>query len=478
MNDLASHTSLRAVLYAGLRSRSCPVLCGPGFAAPGATLWSGARTWVTSFRALGVAPGDRVVLRLPRTPAHVMATIAAWWEGVTLCPIAPQDTHNQADLLDTFDARLIIDAQDGPHALQPTASGAAPVSSAVPRDVGAATPGIALILTTSGTIAAPKQVALSHRNVLHQLTSHRDALGITVHDRVLSVLPWHHAFGLLVDLWPSLLSGATVEVDHNDGRSPASMIDAIETRGVTRISMVPLQASGMVMRSGGTAAIESLSGGVLGGAPISQSLAETVRDTRLRAGYGQTETSPGITLGRPGEFYEGILGRPIGCTTRITNGELHVRGPNVCVGFWTRGRLDTLPETRWHATGDLVEPVGDDLCFMGRRDHRFKLPNGRMVDAPRIEQHLRMLVPDSQTVVLPAIEGGIHIVAFCVCIAPSHQSTLRAAVEEVFGEQRHHLRNITWLPKDCTYHTRKGDLDRTRLQEAVQIRTTAPQLAA
>ncbi|MEO0631295.1 MAG: class I adenylate-forming enzyme family protein, partial [Planctomycetota bacterium] len=353
------------------------------------------------------------MLRLPRTPAHVMATIAAWWEGITLCPVAPADPCSQAELLDIFDARLIIDTHESSHALRPTASGAAPAATTSARNAGSPTAGIALILSTSGTLSVPKRVALSHGNVLHQLTTHCDALGITSADHVLSVLPWHHAFGLLVDLWPSLLSGATVEVDDEDGRSPASMVHAITSRGVTRISMVPLQASGVASFDRGEAALGSLAGGVVGGAPISHQLAETLCNTHLQVGYGQTETSPGITLGRPGVFCEGILGTPVGCTPRIVNGELHVRGPNVCAGFWAHGRIERLHDSRWHATGDLVERVDGSLRFVGRRDHRFKLPNGRMVDAPRIEHQLRAVLPDSQVVLLPAEDGGITIVALC-----------------------------------------------------------------
>lgn len=77
-----AHTELRARLYRRFRGSSEPVLMGPGFGIPGASLWSGARAWIDWLRQSGICRGLRVGVALPVSPASVMLTIACWWEGV------------------------------------------------------------------------------------------------------------------------------------------------------------------------------------------------------------------------------------------------------------------------------------------------------------------------------------------------------------------------------------------------------------
>ena len=62
----------------------------------------------------------------------------------------------------------------------------------------------------------------------------------------------------------------------------------------------------------------SLAGGIVGGAPVRGFLRERLERTRLWVGYGQTECSPGATLGRPGEWErDDFLGRPLGCEVML-----------------------------------------------------------------------------------------------------------------------------------------------------------------
>lgn len=477
-SDRDAHLVLRDQLYRTLRLRPNPLVRGSDFTIPGATLWTGARTWVNRFRAAGLGPGDRVVLRVPRTPAHIMVTIAAWWEGLTLCPVAPRDATDQADLLRTFGASCIVDTTPGPHALVPNAAGDAPSSPADRRTAGDATEGVALIMTTSGSTGAPTRIALSYGNLLHQLTTHTEALGLTESDTMLSVLPWNHAFGMLVDLWPALLSGAGVIVDDEDGRSAETILQAVRTHDVTRLSLVPLQAAAVADLPGGEDALRSLAGGVIGGAPVSGTLAERLAGTRLRVGYGQTEASPGIALGEPGEFEEGTLGNAIGCETRVVSGELQVRGANVCVGFWRDGTLHAEPTDRWLATGDLVEPCDTGLRFVGRRDHRFKLDNGRMVDAPSLERKITRALPEAEAVVF-AVDGtslGVALVWPGSRMRPA--SSWEAELRQALGHDARRLTRVISLGDSPDLRTRKGELDRSQLIKAASAGAPITTVAA
>ena len=111
---------LRETLYRVFRGSPTPLLMGESFGIPGASLWSGARLWVGAFRELGLGPGDGVALALPICPAQVMATIAAWWQGMTVCPVEPSET---VECLHTTGAALLIARSPGPHTLVPAHDG-------------------------------------------------------------------------------------------------------------------------------------------------------------------------------------------------------------------------------------------------------------------------------------------------------------------------------------------------------------------
>lgn len=456
----AAHGSLRELLYDRLRLRPQPLVAGERFVIPGASLWTGARTWVRSFRASGLVAGDRVVLALPRTPAHVMVTIAAWWEGLTLCPAAPGTDLPAA--LGAFDARAGVGVGSGEHVFVPTPAGGAmdgPGGRVRLREAGGRSQGVGLIMTTSGTGGEPTRAALSLVNIHHQLTQHTRALGVTEEDRVLSVLPWHHAFGLLVDLWPALLGGGTVFVDPSDGREAGAILSTARERDVTRLSLVPRQVAEIGSLAGGRAVLRRVAG-VVGGAPLGAVHVGVLSGSRLRVGYGQTEASPGITLGEPGVFREGWLGSAIGCETRVRSGELEVRGANVCCGFWRDGRLEVLDGERWHATGDLVEAVGGGYRFVGRRDHRFKLSNGRMIDAPGVERSVARAIRGDVAVL--TVDGSSVVV-----VVVGGASVSDARVLEAAGSVGRVVSRVVRLADAPELRTGKGEFDRRALVRIV-----------
>lgn len=199
------HELLRERLYAGFRARPQPVLASETFGIPGASIWANARNWVNLFRELGLTPGDRLVLALPRTPAHVMVTLAAWWEGLTVCPAERPDSA----LLDALDARLLIGALEHPHAVG--ADETESPSAAHPyrlREAGEPTAGIALLFADG----AGAEGGLSFSDLLERFERCAGPSAPGYGDEYVSAQPWHTARGFLDELWPALLGGATITV--------------------------------------------------------------------------------------------------------------------------------------------------------------------------------------------------------------------------------------------------------------------------
>lgn len=466
----------RARLYARLRGRPYPLWVfdddnGPTSAAlSAAALWTGARVWTDTFRRASVRPGDRIVLALPASPAWLFVLVAALWDDLTLVPVRSEQEIDLDGLMARFDARAgVAPAGTVGATWTPDAAGL-PARAAGPRTpLGPPTPLVRFLLNTSGATGRPRAVALSDANVQAVLDSHAPRLALHEREtRLLSVLPWHHAFGLVIELLPALLAGAEIvrDASGDNGRDPVRLLDLLERHESTHLNAVPLTIKCIAQTGArGEAALQRLHDGVIGGAPVRGDLAAFLSGTRLRAGYGQTEASPGIALGAPGAWPgAGYLGRPLGCETRVNEGTglLHFRGPNACAGFWHEERgITYLPPGRWADTGDLVRAAGDgcgDLFFVGREGDTFKLSNGRQVVAGVWEAALKAGQPQIGEALLFSPDS--ERLELCVAVLPFAAAPTLAAARACLGPLGARLYSLHVLPEAGWVRRAKGDVDR------------------
>ena len=379
----------------------------PGKVHTANALRESSRLWSRALVGAGLVAGDRVVLAVPPGVGFLSVLSAALQLRLTLALVPSGSDLDEA--LDWFDARAVIGEGTRPSCWTPDSAGA-PSASPPPLRApnGPSTPDARLILASSGTTGAPRWVALSDANLHAVLSSHLPLLGLEG-ARVLSILPWTHAFGLIIDLLPALLAGGGVVRDPAGGRDPRSMADLLRRERITHLSGVPLAYRRLVEYTGDDSLLRQLRGGVVGGAAVTPSLAELLAGTHLRVGYGLTEASPGLSLGRPGEWVPYALGLPVGCQVRLSPaGVLEFQGPNACLGFWSDGSLQRLDPSRWVDTGDLVEIREEGLFHRGRSDDQFKLENGRWIREGECRERLRARFPfmDESLIFSP---DGIHL---------------------------------------------------------------------
>ncbi len=462
-------------LHARLAGQPTPLLVLPDHIWTAASLWAGSRQWVRALREAGLMRGDRVVCALPAGAAFVQLLIASLWDGFTLAPVAPRDVEgDRAEaLLVLLDARLIVhEARDSrvspaPHCFVPGDAGW-PDRPLPPLRIAAygVTPDVCMLLRTSGTSGAPSWIALSDANVLAVLDSHAPFLAPTG-GCVLSVLPWHHAFGLVLGLLMSLLRAREIVRDPDGGRELQSLLDLADAHPITHMDLVPALATRMFADARGASLLRRLEGGVVGGAPVSAMLAAQLHATRLRVGYGQTEAAPGIALGEPGVWSARGLGRARGCEVRVdSDGVLAFRGANACIGRWTRDGLQRRDPEAWLRTGDIVEATADGgYRFAGRATDAFKLSNGRMVQAVQYEDAIRMRWPSVREVMLRSDgEDGIELLITSEGDAPRDID-----VRTLLGALGEHVRVVTRIATDGWHRTAKGEVDRRR-----PVRTPVP----
>lgn len=424
-----------------------------------AVMHAGAQAWSRAFELSGIGVGDRVLSALPNGAAFAMLVRATLASGITLVPVPERE--DLSALLDPLDARLgVAVASSHPYVVVPAPDGRAPRDPIRARDSAGRTPGIAFLLRTSGTTDAPRFVALRDAGVLAVLRSHLPLLAIADR-RVLALLPWHHAFGLVLDLLPALLHANRIVSAGGATRDAFALRTLATTHDVDYLSMVPLIASRLAATPDGPAFLRSLRGGLIGGAPVDARLADILSQTHLRIGYGQTEASPGIMLSDPGEFADALLGRPIGCQVRIEADDvLSFRGPNACAGIWSDGALHPIDIEGWHRTGDLVSERDGLYSYIGRTSMTFKLSNGRMVRAPQLEATIRRDLPEITDVVLAPHGGALLDLLYSTADARTVPDTRFHAV---LGGLAEYLGRVTRVDDAQWIRTPKGDIDRRRL---------------
>ena len=467
--DRATGHPWRCRLHASLCLKADPLFVFPDRIVPGESIWRGSQIWAEAFTAAGLVRGDRIVIGLEPSPAFLMVLVAALSEGLTVAMVAAERRAERGQLLAELDARLFI-GDTGFAGVLPDCDGVPSANICELNEAtGQPTPEICMLMRTSGSSGTAKMVALSTLNIMTVIDAHMPSMGLEG-AVVLSLLPWHHSFGLIINLLPAIFAGSTVVREATGGREVRSILEMARMYPPTHMSMVPLQAERLSETAEGLALLQSLYGGAVGGAPVGTALASTLSGTRLRAGYGQTEASPGVSLGEPGVWCAGYIGTPLGCRTRIgDSGVLEVYGDNVCMGVWAGKKLVKLEDDRWLNTGDVVRPatIGDagGLVFIGRVDANIKLANGRLVDVGSIEAAIRRRVGGVSEAWVCSPDG--HQLVLGVLLLRGATAPLHRACAACFGVLADRFTGIVTLNHHALPRTGKGAVDRSRLAEAI-----------
>ena len=306
------------------------------------------------------------------------------------------------DSLTQLKTLILVDKVSGDHP-------SAPQPQAIGEDLAA-------ILYTSGSTGLPKGVMVSHRNLLAGSRIVRQYLGITAHDRILSLLPFSFDYGLN-QLVTVVDEGATIVL--LSFRLGDEIVRAIETHRITGLAGVPTiwailtRASPLFSRT----QLSSLryltnSGGAVPTETVRR-LREMQPSAQLFLMYGLTEAfrstylPPSEVDRRPHSIGKAIPECEVFAVTadgrRAGPGETGIlvhRGPTVSLGYWNRPD-DTARVLRPHPfkpaneggetvcySGDLVTLDEDGFFyFVGRNDAMIKSA-GHRISPTEIENAL------------------------------------------------------------------------------------------
>lgn len=347
--------------------------------------------------ALGIQATDRVVLVGSPGLDLTLATLALCCHCCCLPVAANSSAADLRHLLSAVNASALAYVGD-----LPEAAGEACNALAVPRlaldtqrefagDFGArvSPTDLALILPTSGTTARPRLVPLQHRQLCMAARRIVQALELTSSDICLQMLPLCHIHGLST-LLSTMISGGTYVCC-----APFEVQRFFQHLGEcepTWFSAAPAHYAMLLESQGSPARIESRLRLVRSAsASMPLDLWRSVEDffqCPLLQAYGLTEAAPQVasnTFDSAGRR-PGSVGRPLGLEVQIVEGEIWIRGEQVCAGYFNQtGQERQRFRDGWLATGDLGFFDEDGFLFVTGRAAEVINRGGEKISPQRIE---------------------------------------------------------------------------------------------
>ncbi len=404
----------------------------------------------------GLRQGDRVAIMLPNSIQFVVAAYGLWKAGGVLVQVNPlykgrdlafnlkdsgarfavalsrlykdlHDVRGQTDVKTAFVTNLhdffptkwrllygLLRAKKE-HDVTPRGSGIVPYMSMLrgPRldarpTVSSESP--AVLQYTGGTTGVPKAATLTHRNIVSNCIQARNWLTDLREgeERVLSVVPFFHVFGLTVCMNLSVAIGAANIMLLMKMFEVKTVVEAVPRYRPTVFPGVPAMYLAInQLRDVEKYDLKSIRACVSGSAPLPVEVMrrfEELTGGRITEGFGMSEASP-LTHANPiyGTRKSGSIGIPVSSTdAKIVDvetgtrdlppgevGEMVVRGPQVMKGYWNNP-AETAQTVRngWLYTGDIARTDSDGYFFIEDRKKDMVIVGGFKVFPREVEEVL------------------------------------------------------------------------------------------
>ena len=458
-----------------------------------------AADYAAAYRAAGVAPNDRVLLRVRNSTEIAAALTGAWGAGAIPCLLdSTEPPTHVAHAVTTLSPRLLaVDDDDASwstdlvtlHARDVADGGLAPEPRTLPTDV-------ALIDFTSGSTGRPKAVAHSHGALARGCRAVAGYLGIGPADRLLCPIPWSFSYASMQLQFTALLGvthivtegNTAFEVCESLARDRPTVLAGYAPlytyllRGVSAVRTTDLTSLRLLTNTGSAIPQRVL-----------DDMLEVFAHCRVALNYGLTESyrsaaldpalvrTRGDSLGRPIPGVDLIVVREDGSLAAPGEvGEIVHRGDYLCLGYWNDPeatarvlRPDPLMPAgspypgRVLFTGDLgYRDAEGFLYFKGRRDNQLQ-SMGVRVSPGEIEELLFASGLASEVAVfgMPHELRGHEVWAAVVASAPD-QDVKRELERYARPLMSVHMLPRRWLLLPALPRTSNGKIDYPALKAA------------
>ena len=356
---------------------------------------------------------------------------------------------------------------------------------------------------TSGTTGNPKGVLYSHRStVLHSYAlALPNAFQLGERQCVLPIVPMFHANAWGIP-YAAPMTGVKL-VMPGPALDGASLAELMTNEGVTMTAGVPTVCLGLLnyLEEANTS-VPTLERVVIGGAAVPQSMIEAFEHklgVEVRQAWGMTEMSPLGTVStlkpemraapEPEQYrIQGKQGRPVfGVNLKIVDeqnkrlphdgnafGDLRVRGPWICDGYY---RLDHSPAhdaDGWFSTGDVA--TVDESWYMQITDRKKDLikSGGEWISSVELENTAAGHPDVAQAAVIAVPDEKWDERPLLVVVPKANASPSKEAIRDYLQE----LVPKWWVPDEVVFVEHlplgaTGKVLKNKLREEYAGRTTA-----
>lgn len=473
---------------------------------------------------LGIAPGERIAVYLPKQLETVFSLFGAAAAGACFVPVNPLLKPRQvAHILPHCNVRVLVTSWQRLNILSPVLDQCTDLHTIVlvdtpPAELPEPPPQTLLsfaeltagntadsphrridtdmtaILYTSGSTGNPKGVVLSHRNMVAGAVSVASYLENRATDRVLAVLPLSFDAGLSQLTTAFSVGASAVLMDY---LLPRDVIRAVSRYGVTGLAAVPPLWNQLCKLPWPQEAAQSLryltnTGGAMPAA-TTRALRNALPETLIYLMYGLTEAFRSTYLPpdqvdlRPESIGRAIPNADILVVNEQGDvcganepGELVHRGALVSLGYWndpektaerfkpSPNRPAEIPTTElavW--SGDQVMRDAEGyLYFLGRKDDMIKT-SGYRVSPTEVEEvaYASGLVAGAAAIGLPhdTLGQGILLLAIAGSTGPAENSLEQELLACCRRELPNFMVPLAVIVRDALPQNPNGKIDRRAL---------------
>ncbi len=290
---------------------------------------------------------------------------------------------------------------------------------------------------TSGTTGFPKGVMLTHYSVVNNGKCIGDRLDLSTADRMMIQVPMFHCFGMVLSMTSSMTHGATIlPIPYF---SPKSSLACVNRERITCFNGVPTMFIAMMEHEDfPTTDFSYMRTGIMAGANCPPDLmrlaVKKMNMTEILSVYGQTETSPGSTMGEVNESEDlrvetvGSAFPHVECKVvdpetgeEVADGEIGEfvsRGYNQMKGYYKmpKATAETIDSEGWLHSGDLACRTPDGYYKITGRLKDMIIRGGENIYPREIEEFLctNPKVSDASVIGVPSRQYGEEVMAWII----------------------------------------------------------------